>query len=68
MQSFIVLGIIPGTNIQTTLNFWLGVTCLLVLLAVRKQLKAGRSFLQRQLVALRIAHAIDSYELNTLAL
>jgi hypothetical protein len=22
MQSFIVLGIIPGTNLQTTFNFW----------------------------------------------
>lgn len=25
MQTFIVLGLVPGTNIQTTFNFWMWV-------------------------------------------
>jgi hypothetical protein len=32
MQSFIVLGIIPGTDFQTTFNFWVGVAASFVLL------------------------------------
>ena len=64
MQSFIVLGIIPGTNIQITLNFWLAVTALLVVFMLRKRLKVARNSVQRQLIAYRIARTIDSCELR----
>jgi len=63
MQNFIVLGIIPGTNIQTGLNFWLTVTVLLTLVVFRRHFVAFRNFLQRQMVAHSIARAIDAYEL-----
>lgn len=29
MQNFIVLGIVPGTNFQTTFSFWLAVSLVL---------------------------------------
>jgi hypothetical protein len=67
MQSFIVLGIIPGTNIQTTLNFWLVVTILFALIAFRRPLQAFRGFAQRQLIAYRIARTIDACELRSAA-
>jgi len=64
MQSFIVLGIVPGTNIQTTLNFWLVVTILLAVIAFRRYLKTFRSFVQQQLAARRIARTINGYQLQ----
>ncbi|GEM_PF-1132200 len=67
MQSFIVLGIIPGTNIQTTLNFWLAVTAILVLVTFRRRMWALCSYVQRQLVVRRIAHTIKNYELQPAA-
>jgi len=67
MQSFIVLGIIPGTNIQTTLNFWIVVGILLGILACRTQLKLIYSRLQAYLVVRAMAHAIDHCEFNSFA-
>lgn len=63
MQSFIVLGIIPGTNIQTNLNFWIMVAILLSILTFRMQLFAMRNFVQRELTIRQIAHTINSFEL-----
>jgi hypothetical protein len=68
MQSFIVLGIIPGTNIQTTLNFWLAVTALLVLLIFRRRLQAVGSRVRRELMVRRIARTIETSELAPAAL
>lgn len=65
MQSFIVLGIIPGTNIQTTLNFWLVVAALVVAITFRRPLQAFRNFVQRQLIAYRIARTIDGCQLQS---
>jgi hypothetical protein len=38
MQNFIVLGIIPGTNYQTTFAFWLGLSVALLLLPMLRRL------------------------------
>ena len=59
MQSFIVLGIIPGTNIQTNLNFWIAVTAVLILFACRGQLRAARNSLRTHLAVHKIARTID---------
>jgi galactitol-specific phosphotransferase system IIC component len=67
MQSFIVLGIIPGTNFQTTLNFWLTVAAILVVFSMRKHIILARRQVQRALIARRIAHAIDSCEMQPAA-
>jgi hypothetical protein len=65
MQSFIVLGIIPGTSIQTTLNFWIMVYMLVVLLVCRAQLVAARNELQSYFVARLIAHTINGLTITT---
>ncbi len=64
MQSFIVLGIVPGTNFQTTFNFWLTITVLLGVFALRRYIVAARRYVQRELTARRIAHAIDRCQLQ----
>lgn len=63
MQSFIVLGIIPGTHIQTTLNFWISVYALLSIVLFRARLLLLRNNLQSYMTALQIAHTINSFEL-----
>lgn len=63
MQSFIVLGIIPGTHIQTTLNFWLAVYILLSAVVFRTRLLVLRSAIQSYIVAASIAHVINGFEL-----
>lgn len=65
MQSLIVLGIIPGTDIQTNLNFWILMYALIAIVAFRAQLFAMRAYVQRQLTIFRIAHTINSFEFNT---
>ena len=67
MQSFIVLGIIPGTNIQTTLNFWIIVGMLLGILACRTQLMLIYSRLHAYLMVRAMARIIDHYELTVVA-
>lgn len=63
MQSFIVLGYIPGTNIQTNLNFWLVVYLLVVALVFRTQIVAARRRLQAYLIARLIARTINAFEI-----
>jgi hypothetical protein len=58
MQSFIVLGIIPGTNIQTNLNFWV-----FVFFLTRRFWYARAVSLRIRLVAWRLAHTFDHFEL-----
>lgn len=67
MQSFIVLGIIPGTNIQTTLNFWVGVAFLLAVYILRGRLWAARSHLRLYLAVRQIAHTIKHCEFSVIA-
>lgn len=62
MQSFIVLGIIPGTNIQTTLNFWITVAIVLTVLASYGRLNASRKWLRRHFAMHQIAYTIENYE------
>ena len=64
VQSFIVLGIIPGTHIQTTLNFWLAVYMLLSVIFFRTRLVLLRNVIQSYLLAVQIAHTINSFELS----
>ncbi|HSW66154.1 MAG TPA: hypothetical protein VLI54_03390 [Bacillota bacterium] len=53
MSSFIVLGLIPGTNIQVTFSMWLAaISAVLLLVTLR--------LLRQQIVAWRIAFAVFS--------
>jgi hypothetical protein len=63
MQSFIVLGIIPGTNIQTNLNFWVIIYIVLTVVMLRARFTAIRQYVQRQLTIHLIARTINSFEL-----
>lgn len=58
MQNFIVLGIIPGTNIQTDLNFWLGVYTLFALFLSRNFWRAQLGLLPLRFAAWRITYII----------
>jgi hypothetical protein len=62
MQSFIVLGIIPGTNIQTNLNFWVFVSFLYIFFLTRRFWYARAVSLRIRLVAWRLAHTFDHFE------
>jgi len=64
MQSFIVLGIIPGTNIQTDLNFWVGVTAVLILVSQRAHIRAARDSIRTHLALRKIARVIRQYEFS----
>ena len=63
MQTFIVLGIIPGTTIQLTFNFWLSVAILLVIIPFLRSLWRHRGSLQIYITALLIARVIARYQL-----
>lgn len=62
MQSFIVLGIIPGTNIQTNLNFWIYVAIILTILASYNQLNNARKHLRKHFALRQIAYTIEHYD------
>lgn len=64
MQSFIVLGIIPGTNIQTNLNFWLVVAGLLGILMLRGWIVALRRSMRIYMGMRKIARTINSCEMR----
>jgi hypothetical protein len=64
MQSFIVLGIIPGTDIQTNLNFWISVSFLLMAVTFRAQLRAFQKFVQWYLAMRKIASTINRYDFS----
>lgn len=58
-QSFIVLGIIPGTNIQTNLNFWLVLNALFVLFVTRRFWYNLAVKLRVRIIAWQLAYAFD---------
>jgi len=66
MQNFIVLGIIPGTHIQTTLNFWIVVAIILSMASCLPRLATLVKALRRYLVIRRIARTIDHFDLVTI--
>lgn len=63
MQNFIVLGIIPGTNIQTTFSFWLGVAGVLLLVAAMPHIIRIAQALYRMVLHVRLAWAIERWEI-----
>ncbi|HSX15757.1 MAG TPA: hypothetical protein VLF40_03115 [Candidatus Saccharimonadales bacterium] len=63
MQNFIVLGIVPGTNVQTTFSFWLAVGGTLVALPVLRQLWRKRHVLVAYLRARKVAKLIGRLQL-----
>lgn len=64
MQSFIVLGIIPGTNFQLNFSFWISIGVVLFCLPVMRAAWRRRIHVQTLLAALRIASVIDQYQLQ----
>jgi hypothetical protein len=62
MQSFIVLGIIPGTNIQTDLNFWVAMSILYAVFITRRFWYTRLRQLHVRYVAWQITQAIRNYE------
>lgn len=63
MQSFIVLGIIPGTNIQLDLNFWIVASCLYALVLTRRFWFARLADLRTCVVAFWLAYTFDHSDL-----
>lgn len=66
MQNFIVLGIVPGTNIQTTFMFWLGVVAVFCALLSIPTVLHFASIVRTHLVARKIARIIDRFDLITI--
>lgn len=63
MQSFFVLGLIPGTHIQITFLGWLYVVAVVANAVAILRLAHYRHKLRAYLACRRIAHLIDSYRL-----
>jgi hypothetical protein len=64
MQSFIVLGIIPGTNFQLNFSFWISVGITLLCLPILRALWRKRASLYFIVAAVRISWVIDQYQLQ----
>lgn len=62
MQDFIVLGIIPGTSIQITFNYWLYAAISLLVLSLLKTVRRRRGAIHGYIVALLIARVIARYQ------
>lgn len=58
MQNFIVLGIIPGTSIRITFNFWLCTVVSLLCLVLMKNLWQRRATIRSFIIALMISRFI----------
>jgi hypothetical protein len=59
MQNFIVLGIVPGTNLQLTFNFWLlAIAALVGLLAIKRAWRY-RDALRVYIVSVQLDWVID---------
>jgi len=65
MQSFIVLGIIPGTNFQTDLNFWVAVSILYAVFMTRRFWFARLRQPHVRYMTWPISQAIRNYEFVT---
>jgi hypothetical protein len=63
MQTFIVLGIVPGTDIQLTFNFWLCVAIMLALSPLLRALWHRRGIVQTYLVGLQLLRFIGQSQL-----
>jgi hypothetical protein len=63
MQTFIVLGIVPGTDIQLTFNFWLDVTILLALSPLFRAIWQRRGLAYNYVVGAQLLRFIDQYQL-----
>jgi hypothetical protein len=50
MYSFIVLGIIPGTNISISFSAWLGLVGLVMVVVLRPRLARSQSVSMRQVL------------------
>lgn len=66
MQNFIVLGIVPGTNFQTTFTFWMAIAVALFALYNIPRLIRVVQRLRRAFAAYRIAHTINQFDLIAL--
>lgn len=64
MENFIVLGIIPGTDYQTTFSFWLGVAGGFVGMVILAKLWRKRHAIQNALAARQIARVISQYQVQ----
>ncbi len=64
MQSFIVLGIVPGTNFELTFNFWLYAVTLLLCTPFFLSLWRQRTTLYNYAVAAQLAYFIDRCQLR----
>lgn len=63
MQSFIVLGIIPGTTIQTNLNFWIIVTLVVFLLGSFRYWLSLASQVYRYIIIRQVARTINQIDI-----
>jgi hypothetical protein len=66
MQNFIVLGIIPGTNIQTNFGFWIGMAAVFGLLLTRYRWVTIGARARNYLLLRKIARTIDRFDLVAL--
>jgi hypothetical protein len=64
MQSFIVLGIIPGINYQTTFDFWLYTALVLFCLPTAFWLAKKRHVLRAYFAARKINRFINQFQLQ----
>lgn len=64
MQSFIVLGIIPGTNLQITFTLWVYLLAALMTYMSRHALLAACRTLRTTLIICRAAWAISGGDLT----
>jgi len=62
MQSFIVLGIIPGLNIQTNFTFWVSLTLGVASIPLVLRILRLRYMLRAYLAARKINHFIAEYQ------
>jgi hypothetical protein len=64
MESFIVLGIIPGTHYQTTFMFWVYVTYALVCMVLLGMIFSKRSAIRAYIVARKISRLINNFRIT----
>lgn len=64
MQSFIVLGIIPGTNFQLNFGFWISVGIMLLCSPIVRKIWRNRARFSTLLAAVKIARVISQYQLQ----
>lgn len=63
MQSFLVLGLVPGTNIQINFALWVGFIVSLLSLFWLVRLAPKRHAIRAYFIARKVARLIDRYQL-----